>query len=157
MAVRTLDRGGIGGRLDTLALTYSEPVSHSADSDGSYPFGVTGYALSSAAGSAGTSLDLSVAEGALPDSGTRPPVGYTRGAGAPVRDAAGNEAASQVFAGTSDGIAPRLLGATTLDTDADGRVDRMRYDVHRADRLRAARLLPGLWLHRRGPLAPSRP
>ena len=29
MAARTLDRGGIGGRLDTLSLTYSEPVSHS--------------------------------------------------------------------------------------------------------------------------------
>ena len=126
-AVRTLDRGGAAGRLDTLVLTYSEPVSHAADSDGSYPFGVTGYAISSAAGSAGTSLDLLVAEGALLDSGTRPPVGYTRGTGAPVRDAAGNEAASQVFAGASDGIAPRLLGATTLDADADGRVDRVRY------------------------------
>lgn len=128
LAARTLDRGGIGGRLDTLSLTWSEPVSHSLDSDGSYPFGVTGYSIASAAPSSGAVLDLALNEGSTPDSGARPPVGYNRGAGTPVRDGAGNEAPSHVFAGAADGIAPRLLGARTLDLDSDGKLDRVRFE-----------------------------
>ena len=129
LAARTLDRGGIGGRLDTLSLTWSEPIAHSPDSDGAYPFGVTGYSIASAIGDhAAPLLDLALNEGSAPDSGARPPVGYTRGAGAPVRDAAGNEAASHVFAGAADAIAPRLLGARTLDLDSDGKLDRVRFE-----------------------------
>ena len=73
-------------------LTWSEPVSHTADADGSYPFGVTGYGIDLGRRDSAPLLELSLNEGAAPDSGARPPVGYTRGAGAPVRDAAGNEA-----------------------------------------------------------------
>lgn len=125
---RTSDRGGVAGRLDTLSLAFSEPVSHPADADGSYPFGVTGYKLASAGAANGSQVELTVNEGPSVDTGARPPVGYTRGSGAPVRDAAGNEAAARAFAGTSDGIAPRLIAATTLDGDSDGRLDGIGFD-----------------------------
>ena len=104
VAARTLDRGGIGGRLDTLSLTWSEPVAHTPDFDGAYPFGVTGYSIASASGTSGAMLDLWLIEGSTPDSGARPPVGYTRGAGAPVRDVAGNEAASHTFSAIADAV-----------------------------------------------------
>jgi hypothetical protein len=128
VAARTLDRRGIGGRLDTLSLTWSEGVSHTPDSDGSYPLGVTGYSIASAEGTTGAVMELLLNEGSTPDSGARPPVGYTRGTGTPVRDTSGNEAASHVFAGAADAIAPRLLSARTLDIDADGRLDRVRFE-----------------------------
>ncbi len=128
VAARTADRGGAPGRIDTLSLLFSEPVAHTPDSDGSYPFGVTGYEVAAAGGTTGGVMDLSLQEGPAADGGVRPPVGYTRGAGAPVRDVTGNEAPSHVFAAVSDGTAPRLIGATTGDADSDGKLDRVRFD-----------------------------
>ncbi len=141
VAARTLDRGGIGGRLDTLSLTWSEPVAHGPDSDGTYPFGVTGYSIASASGTSGAQLDLALTEGDVPDSGVRPPVGYTRGAGARVLDANGNEAASHVFAAASDAIAPRLVGSRTIDIDSDGKLDGVRFTFTELDHLPAASVL----------------
>jgi len=127
-AARTADRGGSPGRLDTVSVGFSEPVSHAADSDGRYPFSVTGYGLAGAGGSSGSSVDISLNEGSGPDTGARPAVSYTRGDGAPVVDGAGNEAVGRAFAGTVDGVAPRLLTATTLDSDLNGRLDTVRFE-----------------------------
>ena len=128
-ASRTADRGGAPGRLDTLELTYSEPVA--APGGGGVPFGVTGYAVDAVDAASGARIDLRLREGSAPDTALRPPVGYVRGSGAPVRDAAGNEAAGQAFAGTVDGVAPKLLSATTRDGDGDGRTDGV--EVHHSE------------------------
>jgi len=127
-AARTADRGGAPGRLDTVSVAFSEPVSHAADSDGRYPFAVSGYGLAGAGSSSGSSVDINLNEGSGPDTGARPAVSYTRGDGAPVVDGAGNEAAGRSFGGTVDGVAPRLLAATTLDSDINGRLDTVRFE-----------------------------
>jgi len=124
---RTADRSQ-DGRVDTVTVSFSEPVSHAADSDGGYPFSVSGYGLAGAGGSSGSSVDLSLSEGSGPDTGARPAVSYSRGNGSPVVDGAGNEAAGRAFAGTVDGVAPRLLSATTLDSDLNGRLDKVRFE-----------------------------
>lgn len=128
VAARTADRGGGAARLDGVDLTFSESVSHPADGDGSYPISVSGYAVDTVSAADGPRVSLSLREGSAPDGGVRPAVGYTRGAGAAVRDAAGNEAAPATLEGPADGIAPILLGAVTLDTDVDGLVDGVRFD-----------------------------
>lgn len=124
---RTFDAGGARGRVDGIELTFSEPVSHAADSDGSYPFGVTGYSIAAASAARGTHVDVALHEAGAQDGGARPFVGYARGAGAPVLDAAGNEAATTSFAGTVDGVAPWLVGATTADADSDGQIDAVEF------------------------------
>lgn len=149
--IRTLDRDGAPGRLDTIAVSYSEAVLHLADSDGSYPFSVSGYRVVAVDQATGPGLELRLEESAGLDSGAVPAVSYTRGVGTPVLDLAGNEAVPQTLGegsgpaggpggdggagggdpgsgggsggGAADGIAPVLLGATTLDSDADGRLD----------------------------------
>ncbi|MDQ3030130.1 MAG: hypothetical protein M3R09_08935, partial [Actinomycetota bacterium] len=127
-AARTADRGGAPGRLDTVSVAFSEPVSHPADSDGRYPFAVSGYGLAAAGGASGSTVDINLNEGPGPDTGARPAVSYARGDGAPVVDGAGNEATGRAFAGTTDGVAPRLLSATTLDADLNGRLDKVRFE-----------------------------
>ena len=127
-AARTADRGGAAGRLDTVSLAFSEGVSHAADSDGRYPFAVSGYSVVSAGGASGSGVDINLNEGSGPDTGARPAVTYSRGEGAPVVDGAGNEAVGRAFAGTTDGVAPRLLSATTLDTNLNGRLDNVRFE-----------------------------
>ena len=125
-AARTEDRDG-DGRLDTLSLTFSEPVSHPADADGGYPVEVSGYGLVELSAADGKVLQIALDEGATADTGVRPTVRYVPGAGSPVLDGAGNEALARTLAGATDGAAPRLIGATTVDVDEDGRLDRIRY------------------------------
>jgi hypothetical protein len=127
LAAVTADAGGLPGRLDTLSVAFSEPISHAADTDGATPFGVTGYTVAAAAEATGQTVTLSLQEGPSADTGARPPVGYARGVGAAVTDTAGNEAAGQAFAATADGVAPRLLDASTLDQNGNGRLDRIRF------------------------------
>ncbi len=124
---RTADVEGTPGRVDRLRLTFSEPVSHPADGDGSYPFAATGYGLRGAGSAAGAGLDLLLTERSSPDTGARPAVAYVRGRGAPVRDAAGNEARTGGPSAAADGVAPRLLSATTRDENSDGRLDRVGF------------------------------
>jgi hypothetical protein len=40
---------------DQLVLTYSEPVTHAADADGTYPFTVEGYTIASVQAASGSS------------------------------------------------------------------------------------------------------
>lgn len=142
VSARTVDRGGAQAHLDGVDVTFSEPISHPEDSDGSYPLSVGGYTVTGASAADGTRIALSVAEGPGPDGGARPPVGYARGAGAPVVDAAGNEAAERTFDGPADGIVPVLLGAATLDSDVDGLVDGVRFDFSEPV-VHAAQACPG--------------
>ena len=126
-AARTADLGGAAGRLDTLRVTFSEPVTGGAAVGAATPFGVTGYAIASVPAASGQGVDIRLVEASAPDTGARPPVGYTRGRGPAVRDLGGNEAASRVLSGTADGVAPRLLSARTLDENGNGRLDRLRF------------------------------
>jgi len=128
VSAATGDGGGAAGRIDTVSVTFSEPVSHRADSDGSYPLSVPGYSIRSAGEAGGGSLVLALAESGGPDSGATPEVGYARGTGTPVTDAAGNEAAGRTYAGTRDGVAPVLVRVSLFDTDFDGMVDAARYE-----------------------------
>ena len=125
-AASSADRDG-DGRLDTVVATFSEAVSHPADADGSYPLEVPGYGLTGVSAASGPTLEVSLQQTTDPDSGVKPNLRYVRGAGAPVVDLAGNEALENTFGSTSDGAPPRLLGATTLDTDEDGILDRLRF------------------------------
>ena len=127
LSARTADRGGSAGRVDTVSVGFSETVSHAADSDGGYPFAVSGYGLAAVGGASGSTIDLSLNEGPGPDTGARPAVAYARGQGAPVLDGAGNEATGRAFPGTTDGVAPLLLSAKTLDNDLNGRLDTVRF------------------------------
>jgi hypothetical protein len=123
---RSEDRSG-DGRLDTLVATFSETVSHPSDADGSYPLVVPGFTVTQVGEASGQAIELVLQQASSPDSGARPSASYTRGTGAPVLDGAGNEAVGSTFSNTVDGAAPRLVGATTLDTDQDGSLDRLRF------------------------------
>ena len=128
VSAATGDGGGTSGRIDSVSVTFSEAVSHRADSDGAYPFSIPGYSIASAGDAVGRSLALKLNEGGSADSGATPPVGYARGTGFPVTDSSGNEAAGGNFAGTRDGVAPVLMSVSLLDRDFDGMVDGARYD-----------------------------
>jgi hypothetical protein len=123
---RTGDRSG-DGRLDAVVVTFSEQVSHPGDADGAYPLEVSGYELAGLAGANGATVELALRQGGSPDTGNKPSVRYTRASGAPVLDSAGNEAVVGTLGTTLDGAAPVLVGATTLDVDEDGSLDRLRY------------------------------
>jgi len=140
VAARTADRGGAPGHLDTVEVSFSEPVSLAGAGQ---PFGVTGYVAVGAAAVGGARVDVALGEAGQPDSGARPAVGYLRGRGAAVRDAAGNEAVGAAFGGTADGVGPRLVAATTVDADLDGRLDAVRYRFSEPVRGPASSACPG--------------
>jgi hypothetical protein len=86
------------GRADSLVLTYSEPVNHTADLDGTYPFSVSGYTITSVAGAAASkTLSISLVEKASADLSAKPTVKYTAGVANVVTDVAGNESRSTTF------------------------------------------------------------
>lgn len=125
-AARTQDLNA-DGRLDAVLVTFSEPVSHPADSDGNYPLEVPGYTLAGVEAASGNTVQVGLQQASGPDTGLLPGVRYARGAGSPVLDLAGNEALPATFAGVADGAAPALTGATTLDRDEDGSLDHVRF------------------------------
>ena len=118
------------GRLDTLALTYSEPVSHAADSDGSYPV-----RRDRLRAQLRRRLRRHLARprasprAPLPDSGTRPAGrlhARRRRPGARRRRQRGGLAGLRR---RERRRSPRGCSARrTLDTDADGKLDRVRYE-----------------------------
>ena len=121
---RTGDVNG-DGRLDTVAVTFSEPVSHAGGAGSVNPLEVSGYQVGSS-GADGTTITLALQPGATPDTGNKPSVSYSQSSASPVLDSAGNEAVAGTL-GTADGAAPALVEATTLDVDEDGSLDRLRY------------------------------
>ena len=89
------------GRVDHLVLTYSEPVDHAADSDGTYPFTVTGYTINSIEAANGSStLTIDLVEKSGSDLLAKPTVKYVPGVASIVTDLAGNEEKAGTFAWT---------------------------------------------------------
>ena len=119
----TQDVGGTAGRLDAVAIAFSEPVAHPRDAGGQYPLSLSGRTVTSVEPAVGTSVQVRIAEAGAPDTGDRPSVRYLAGKGFPVVDGAGNQAADGAVNPT-DGVAPVLISATTADDDTDGRIDR---------------------------------
>ncbi len=86
------------GRADRVVLTYSEPVNHTSDGDGTFPFTVAGYTIASVEGvSASMTLTILLTEKASSDLTAKPTVKYSRGVPNIVTDVAGNEAKAETF------------------------------------------------------------
>jgi hypothetical protein len=122
VAAVTQDSSGAAGRIDAVTVAFSEPVAHPRDAGGSYPFLLSGRQVASVEPASGRNVQVRIAEAAAADTGERPSVRYIPGAGFPVEDAAGNQAA-EGFVSSADGVAPVLLSAATADDDADGKID----------------------------------
>ena len=84
-------------RADRVRVTFSERIRHARDTDGTYPFSVAGYRVSSVAAANGKTIVIALAEKPSVDSAARPGVRYRRTNAKPVADRAGNQAAAQTF------------------------------------------------------------
>ncbi len=101
-------------RADAVLLTYSERVRHGVDHDGKYPFAIKGYRIRSLGAAKGKTITIALLENTLPDTNAKPAVTYKRTTSKPVRDGAGNQAASQVFRATkAHGHKPTLVPSDT--------------------------------------------
>ncbi len=85
LAAATQDTGGAKGRIDAIAVTFSEPVAHPRDAGGSYPFLLSSRTVTSVEPANGTSVQVRVAEAGSPDTGARPTRQVPRRAGLPRR------------------------------------------------------------------------
>lgn len=117
--------GDSDGRIDQLALRFSENVQHTAETSQT-SFSVDGFTVTAAGEAAAQQVTLSLQETGAADSGARPAVSYKRDGVADVRDAAGNLVGDASVAQADDGAAPVLLTASTADADDDGKLDRLR-------------------------------
>ena len=122
VAALTQDVAGKAGRIDAVSVAFSEPIAHPRDAGGAYPFLLADRQVTSVEPASGTNLQVRIAEGNAGDTGERPSVRYIPGAGFPVADLAGNQAA-EGFVTSVDGVAPVLMSASTEDNDSDGRID----------------------------------
>ena len=94
-------------RADRVRLTYSEPVRHVADRDGTFPFTVAGYRFRAVGRASGKAIVVLLVERSTVDGALQPVVRYRRTSFQPVLDRGGNQAVGQVFHGThSHGNAP---------------------------------------------------
>ena len=102
------DKNG-NDRADRVTLTYSAPIAHVDDKDGSYPFSVAGYVITDVgAAKNSTTLVITLAERAKPDIEARPQIVYSETTHQPVTGG-GKQAAAQTFKQTKP-----------LDLDGDG-------------------------------------
>jgi hypothetical protein len=86
-------------RADAVRLTYSRPVRHAVDRDGTYPFVVSGYRIQSVGATRGRALVVKLAEKPRPDGGARPRIRYRPTKAKPVLDRRGVQAVAQSFLG----------------------------------------------------------
>ncbi len=100
MVAATMVDGDGDHRADRVRLAYSERVRHARDTDGTYPLRVTGYRIKAIGASSGKVVVVLLEEKGVADADAKPAVGYRKTSSKPVRDAAGNQAAAQVFRGT---------------------------------------------------------
>ncbi|MBV9832606.1 MAG: putative metal-binding motif-containing protein, partial [Marmoricola sp.] len=97
-------------RADHLVLTWSAPINHATDTDGSYPFVVSGYVVRGVARAhRSRTLTLVLAEHSKPDLEARPTVRYVPTRKGAVKDLRRKQASGATFAGT-----------VRLDLDGDG-------------------------------------
>jgi hypothetical protein len=95
---------------DRVTLTYSEPINHLDDKDGTFPFSVSGYTISEVmAASNSKKLVIRLLELPNTDISARPQLIYFQTTSQPVVDLAGNQANAQTFKKTKP-----------LDLDGDG-------------------------------------
>jgi len=119
------------GRVDGVRVTYSRDVRSRTQRSGPFLFSVAGYTVKRVGRARARFLNIDVAESGAPDSGARPAVGYKQPARKNQRKfsiRAGRRAKAfpGSFQNTRDGVSPRLVGATTGDSDSDGLLDSMR-------------------------------
>lgn len=119
----TSDQGGTSGKLDHVQLNFSEPVTHAADADGSYPITVAGHSIASVGAASGNAVTVTLSETSGFDTGASPAVTYAHGRSAAIVDAAHNETPSRSFNATGDGAVPVLVAGRTGDVDANGKLD----------------------------------
>jgi hypothetical protein len=111
-------------RADAVRLTYSEPIRHRADRDGSYPFRLADYRIVSVGAAVGRSLVLTVREKTVADDDARPAIRYRGRRLGVVRDRAGNAARVQVFVSVrAHGNRPTGTPSAPADRDGDGALD----------------------------------
>jgi hypothetical protein len=110
------------GSLDSIGLRFSESVVHARElAQGSFTAGA--FTIASAEAASGDAVELKLQESGAADSGARPPVGYAPDGQEDVRDATGNLAPAGTILAATDGARPVPLGAETVDSDDDGRLD----------------------------------
>jgi hypothetical protein len=110
------------GRIDRVALRFSENVEHATEASPA-SFTVTGYTVTSATAANGPEVSLVLDEGPAADTAAQPAVNYTPDGQEDIRDPAGNFAPAATIAAATDGARPTLLSAETRDADDDGRLD----------------------------------
>lgn len=143
-SIATLDRDG-DGQVDRINVTYSEPLSGSAEI-GDYALGGTDAGNVSLDGAtiSGSTVEVAVT-GPTNDTGLDLTLDYDRTAGTAdsIRDGAGNAAASFTGAPVSDAAAPQVQAITTHDTDGDGKTDAA--DVTFTEDVDDGTIQPGDW------------
>ncbi len=111
------------GRLDRLASTWSEPLTHADDTSAPFAVSASGFSVSRVRAASGANLSIDLTEPSGYNTGSKPAVTYLGGS-ARIRDAVGLEPAQKTWAGlTVDALDPRVISATTGDGDADGELD----------------------------------
>ena len=111
------------GRIDRLASTWSEPLVHADDTSAPFAVSASGFSVARVRAADGEDLAIDLTEPAGFDTGSKPNLTYL-GDDAKIRDAAGLEPEERTWAGlTVDALDPRLVSATTGDTDSDGELD----------------------------------
>ena len=138
------------GRIDRVASTWSEPLVHADDTSAPFAVSASGFTVARVRAADGEDLAIDLTEPAGFDTGSKPNLTYL-GDDAKIRDAAGLEPEEQTWAGlTVDALNPRLVSATTGDTDVRRRARLDRRALLGAGRARAggrARLVHGGRLH----------
>ncbi len=109
------------GKLDRVAVRFSEVVSHPAETTGA-SMRVTGYTTTAVSQAVGNVVNIDFAEGGSNNTGATPTVDSLT-TGQRVSDVNGNQLAANTFTGTTDGAPPVLVSARLRDTSVNGRVD----------------------------------
>ena len=86
------------GRLDRVATSWSEPLTHADDSASPFPVSAEQFAVTRLHAAVGQTLDVDLAEPAAPDTGSAPDITYAGGAD-PITDASGLEPAQKAYPG----------------------------------------------------------
>jgi len=104
-----LDANG-NDHVDGLRLVYDQPVRHTLDTSGAYPFSVDDYTVTGVGAAKGRHIDLMLAEhSGAPDIQARPSVTYIPTSAQPVLSTTGVQAVAQT-----------VTTIVSLDSDGDG-------------------------------------